>query len=98
MTFTLSVEALIDLEDIWFYTAEKWSTSQADRYVNQILDEIEYISSNPENGIDYSHVRKKYFRTKVQSHFIYYKKETKKNNLEVVRVLHEMMDLDYHLD
>jgi toxin ParE1/3/4 len=43
-------EAVNDLEEIWSYTKQKWSLEQADRYYNLIIDEIEFISSNPPLG------------------------------------------------
>jgi plasmid stabilization system protein ParE len=39
----LSRKAEEDLEEIWLYTLEKWSKEQADRYLNLIFDEIEFL-------------------------------------------------------
>ena len=58
MKFKISIEAQNDIEKIWLYTFENWSTELADRYYNLILDEIEYLAESPEVGKDYSHVRK----------------------------------------
>ena len=68
--YKISIEAKKDIEKIWAYTFETWSIEQADRYLNQIIEEIEYIAVNPENGKDFSYVRKGYLRTKVKHHFI----------------------------
>ncbi len=73
VNYKISLEAGIDLEKIWAYTFENWSFEQADRYINQIFEEIEYMSIKPESGKDFSYVRKNYMRTKVKSHFIFYK-------------------------
>ncbi len=97
MNYKLSNEASNDLENIWLYTFENWSIEQADRYLNLILDEIEYLCQKPNSGTDYSHVRKGYLRSKVKSHFIFFKINIKHNELEIIRVLHEMMDIDSHL-
>ena len=97
MTYDISVEAANDLEDIWYYTFEKWSLEQADRYLNTILGEIKYLAEKSEIGIDYGKVRKGYFIAKVKSHFIFYKINLKQKNLTVIRVLHEMMDIESHL-
>ncbi len=97
MTYRISLEAENDLEDIWSYTFEKWSLEQADRYLKLILDEIKYLAEKPESGTDYGKVRKGYFISKVKSHFIFYKVNLKQNNLEIIRVLHEIMDIDSHL-
>ncbi len=96
--FKISNEAQNDLENIWLYTFETWSTEKADRYYNLILDEIEYLAEYPEIGKDYSHVRKGYFCSKVKSHFIFYKINKKENLIEIIRVLHQQMDIENRLN
>lgn len=98
MTYKISNEAENDLENIWLYTFENWSKGQADRYYNLILDEIEYIAESPEAGKDYSHVRKGYLRSKVKSHFIFYKINKNENLIEIIRVLHQQMDIESRLN
>ncbi len=98
MTYKISKEALTDLENIWLYTLESWSTEQADRYYNLLIDEIEYLTENPNSGKDYSPIRKGYFRSKVKSHFIFYRLNLKANELEVIRILHEQMDIESRLN
>ena len=68
--YKISVEAKKDLEKIWAYTFDTWSIEQADRYINQIFEEIEYISTKPEQGKDFGYVRKGYLRTKVKLHYL----------------------------
>ncbi len=82
MKYLISHLAIPDLENIWLYTLENWSVGQADRYFNLIMDEIEYISIKPESGYDYGHVRKKYLRSKIKSHFIFYRINKKRNLLK----------------
>jgi toxin ParE1/3/4 len=94
--YILSEQALDDINKIWVYTAENWSVEQADRYYNLIYDEIEYIVSNFEMARDYGTIRKNYRCSKVKSHLIFFKK-TKNNEIEVVRVLHERMDIENRL-
>lgn len=97
MTYRISKEAQADLENIWLYTLENWSAEQADRYINRILDEIEYLSRKPDSGVDVKHIRKGYFRSKVKSHLLFYKVDPGKKELELIRVLHERMDIESHL-
>jgi toxin ParE1/3/4 len=94
--YIISQEAIDDINNIWIYTAENWSTEQADRYYNLILDEIEYIADNFETARDFSKVRKDYRYSKIKSHLIFFKK-TKDKSIEVVRVLHERMDIENRL-
>lgn len=90
--YIISEKALEDLNNIWVYTAENWSIEQANRYYNLIIDEIEYVSENFEATKDFGNIRKNYKFSKVKSHLVFYKK-TENTELEVVRILHERMDI-----
>ena len=92
MPFFISKKAVSDLEEIWLYTIEKWSTEQADRYYNLIFDEINYICKNISAGKSMEHVRKGYRASKVKSHLIFYR--VINNTVEVIRILHERMDIE----
>lgn len=98
MICKISNEAAIDLENIWLYTFATWSEEQANRYLNLIFDEIEYLSFKPQSGSDFSSIRKGYFRSRVKSHFIFYKINISKNELEIIRILHQQMDVENHLE
>ena len=97
MNFRISKEAENDLEKIWLYTFENWSVEQAERYLNLIFDEIDYLCLKPDSGSDFGKIRKGYRRSKVKSHFIFYKINSTQNELEVIRILHEMMDVENQL-
>ena len=90
--YIISEKALEDLNNIWIYTAENWSVEQANRYYNLIVDEIEYVSENFEIAKNFENVRKNYKYSKVKSHLVFYKK-TINTEMEVVRILHERMDI-----
>ncbi len=98
MNYKISQEANLDIENIWLYTYENWSLEQADRYINLIINEVEYLAENPESGKNYGHVRKGYFRSRVKSHFIFYKINDKKDVIEIIRILHQRMDIKSRLD
>ena len=95
-TYIISKKAVADIEEIWFYTLQKWSLEQADRYYNLVFDEIDYICKNPNAGKSMSHVRKGYRAIKVKSHLIFYKVPSD-NEIEIVRILHEKMDIENRL-
>ncbi|MFH6944907.1 type II toxin-antitoxin system RelE/ParE family toxin [Flavobacterium sp. FlaQc-50] len=97
MNYEISNLATKDLENIWLYTAENWSIEQADRYLNLLFEEIEYLCLKPNSGADFGAIRKDYFRSKVKSHLIFYKINIKENQLEIIRILHEMMDVENHI-
>ena len=95
--YIISEKALEDINNIWIYTAENWSVEQADRYYNLLIDEIEYIVDNLDMARDFGKIRKSYKYSKVKSHLIFFKKD-KSNEIEVVRVLHERMDIENRLN
>ena len=95
LAYVISKKAVADLEEIWLYTVEKWSVAQADRYYNLIFDEINFICKNSNSGKSMEHVRKGYRASKVKSHLIFYR--VSNNTIEVIRILHERMDLKNRL-
>ncbi len=97
MNFKLSKEAEKDAENIWLYTHENWSIEQAERYLNLIFDEIDYLCLKPKSGFELGNIRDGYWRSKVKSHYIYYKINLKENELEIIRILHEMMHVENKL-
>lgn len=92
LPYVISKKAVSDLEEIWLYTAEKWSVAQADRYYSLIIDEISYICKNIDTGRNVDHIYKGYRASKVKSHFIFFRiiNET----VEIIRILHDRMDVD----
>lgn len=92
LPFFISKKAVSDLEEIWLYTVEKCSIEQADRYYDLILDEINYMCRNINAGKSMEHVRKGYRASKVKSHLIFYR--VINNTIEVIRILHERMDIE----
>ena len=98
MIYRISKLARQDIENIWLYTYKNWSIEQADRYYHLILDEIEYIAKNPFSGKDSSEIRKGYYRSQINSHFIFYRIQKKKNEVQIIRVLHQRMDIESQLE
>ncbi|MDR2206429.1 MAG: type II toxin-antitoxin system RelE/ParE family toxin [Flavobacteriaceae bacterium] len=96
MKYEISEKANEDIENIWLYTYENWSQEQADRYYRLIMDEIEFVAENFESGRSMEHLKKGYRATKVKSHIIFYKK-SRKNITEIIRVLHQRMDIENRL-
>lgn len=90
--YIISEKAIEDLNTIWIYTAENWSVEQTNRYYNLIVDEIEYVSENFELTKDFGNLRKNYKYSKVKSHLVFFRK-TENAEMEVVRILHERMDV-----
>lgn len=94
--YRISKQAINDLNDIWVYTFNKWSKEQADRYYDLIIGEIEFIADNYLIGKSAEQTRKNYRLTKIKSHLIFYRK-AENEIVEVVRILHQRMDIKKRL-
>ncbi len=94
--YKISNQALIDLEQIWLYTFRNWSIEQADRYYNLLINEMDYVSQNQESGKSMNHIKNGYRASKVKSHLIFYKTSSE-SEIEIIRILHERMDIENRL-
>ena len=94
--YRISKAARSDLDRIWEYTYHKWSKEQADRYYSLLMSEIEFITSNLTSGKPMDHVKKNYFASFVKSHMILFKRN--KEIVEIIRILHQKMDVESNLD
>ena len=91
--YQLTNAAVKDLEEIWIYTYKNWSFEQADRYYNLIIDEIEFLSTNPLSGRSMDYLKEGYRVSKVKSHLVFYK-IINNEVVEIIRVLHQRMDVN----
>ncbi|MFA5667654.1 MAG: type II toxin-antitoxin system RelE/ParE family toxin [Balneolaceae bacterium] len=94
--YRISKQAIVDLNDIWTYTSHKWSKEQADSYYNLIITEFDFIVDNFMTGKSAEQTRQNYRVVKVKSHLIYYRRSSD-NIVEIVRVLHEKLDISTRL-
>ena len=94
--YRISKQALEDIDKIWLYTLENWSLNQANHYYRLIYQEIDFIVEDFESGKDIGKIKSGYRQTKIKSHLIIYKM-AEDNVTEIVRVLHQMMDIPNRL-
>lgn len=90
--YYLTNKAVEDLADIWNYTCETWSESQADKYYQSLLESCREIANKPTIGKNYQNLEKSLFGFHVNKHIIFYR-EHSEEVVEITRILHEMMDL-----
>lgn len=88
--------AIADIEGIWDYTAERWGVAQADRYVLSLREACTAIAGGEMPGQDASHIRPGYRKQLSGRHVLYYR-STEDGAVEIVRVLHQRMDVDGQL-
>ena len=89
---TFRKRAIIDLNNIWDYTFEKWSEKQADIYYSRIKLACKGIAEEPAIGKQYSGISDNLLGLKTGKHIIFYQ-QISEENIEVIRILHERMDL-----
>jgi len=92
----LRQEAIDDLNDIWAYTFEQWSENQADKYYATIKFACKEIGENPNLGREYTEISKNLLGLKTGKHIIFYQLIAI-DEIEVIRILHERMDLKNRL-
>ena len=90
--FKLTNSAVKDLSDVWNYTYNTWSESQADKYYKLILNACSAIAKKPEQGKVYEEVYPDLKGQKTSMHIIVHRIMDDKS-IEVTRILHERMEL-----
>jgi toxin ParE1/3/4 len=69
--------------------------AQADQYLYDLDREIQGLLKFPELGTPYDPIRAGYRRLPVKRHLVFYRRNGQR--LEIVRVLHDAMDVKSHL-
>ena len=94
--FVLRPRARDDLGEIWDYTALHWSRDQADRYVRLLNEAFRNLASGTVAGRSAEAVRPGYLKVAVGAHVIFFTR-TDNGTVDIVRVLHQRMDIQKHL-
>ncbi len=92
----LRQEAIDDLSEIWEYTSQIWSENQAEKYYQSIKFACNEIGINPLIGSKYSAINSNLFGLKTGKHIIFYQ-TISNDEIEIIRILHERMDLKKRL-
>lgn len=92
----LTPKARQDLDSIWTFSQDRWGAAQAETYVRLIAGALDCLARGTVVGRDASAVKAGYLRHAVGSHVVFFRLAGKET-LEVVRILHQRMDLPRHL-
>lgn len=92
--YRLSPRALADLEDIWSYTAARWSPEQAESYHAAIIAAFEGLAAGRKQGRPVD-IRPGYLTYPAGSHLVFYR--LSEAGIDVMRLLHQRMDVSRHL-
>ena len=89
-----SNKAVEDLTGIWNYTIETWSEAQADKYYTLLVNTCRQIADSPRPlSKEYAEIRTGLFGYRTGKHIVFYR-AIAEETLEIVRILHECMDLE----
>lgn len=88
--------AIDDLAGIWDYTMSTWSEKQADKYYRMIKAACKEIEVNTGIGQNYHKIKEGLRGYHAGKHVIFYQEDTD-GMIEVIRILHERMDLKSRL-
>lgn len=92
-SFTITNMAKDGLRGIARYTLSKWGRDQRNHYLSMLDSCFHQLAANPLKGKDCSDIRSGYRKFNVGSHIIFYR-PTLPRAIEIVRILHEHMDVE----
>jgi len=94
--FELTNKAKSDLKEIGLYTQYTWGKKQRDIYLTMLDKSFHILAANPLKGRDCGEIRSGYRKHQAGEHIIFYR-EINTSLIEIVRILHERMDIEAHL-
>jgi len=95
--FVLTKKAVDDLSSIWKFTCRNWSEKQADKYYKVLSRSFAAIAESPECGNTYFKVIDGLRGFKVGRHIVFFR-QIEGGNIQIIRILHEQMDLKNRLN
>lgn len=94
MTYRISGPARADLAEIWTYTFEEWGQGQADVYLEALVTRFKWLAANKSVWQKRPELGRNLYSYYHERHVIFFAKG--EDSLDILRVLHERMDLDPH--
>lgn len=96
--FRLTAKANADLIGIAKYTEQKWGRKQRNIYLKQLDNAFRWLTKNPMAGIGCDYIRKGYRKYLEGKHLIFYRIVARQTSIEIIRVLHQSMDVERHFE
>ncbi len=94
--FRLTELALKDLRSIGRYTQNTWGREQRNIYLKRLDDCFQFLGQQPQRGKACNDIRLGYRKYHVGRHVIFYRIAFE--GIEIIRILHERMDVETRLD
>ncbi len=93
--YTVTEEAQADIKVVGRYTNRVWGRDQRIKYIAELGKFFGQLAKNPRLGKDYSYVLDGCFGYIYQHHIVFYIKVP--HGIEIIRVLHQTMDMESRL-
>lgn len=94
--YRISKLAQSDLEQIWLYTIDEWSLSQAEKYIDGLLACFDAIADGSLPGKSVDYIREGYKKALYGKYYVFYRLGSD-DVTEIIRVLHGSMDVENRL-
>ena len=91
--FALTNKAMADLRAIAIFTEEHWGKELRNLYIKQFDDAFHMLANAPLVGKACDYIKSGYRKFPQGSHIIFYK-DSDKQKIEIVRILHKNMDVE----
>jgi toxin ParE1/3/4 len=95
-SFILTRKAKADLSSIGRYTQREWGKEQRNQYLMQLDQTFYTLAQNSLIGRSCEHIRQGYRAYSMGKHIIFYRYYDS-NTIQIVRILHERMNVERHL-
>ena len=94
--FSLTEKAKDDLKKIARFTQKRWGKVQRNTYLRSLDGCFHQLSDNPAMGRSCDEIKPGYYKFPTGSHVVFYRCKTERM-IEIVRILHESMDVELQL-
>lgn len=92
--YHITRKAAEDLTSIWEYTLKTWSESQADIYYHELKKTFDSIAERPTfYDREYVEIKLGVYGRRCKKHIVFYKL-AEEGDIEIIRILHERMDIE----
>jgi toxin ParE1/3/4 len=91
--FALTRKAKADLHSIATFTQQRWGLKQRNLYLKQLDETFHLLADSPELGKRCDHILPGYRKFPQGSHVVFYK-DGGTSKIEIIRVLHQSMDIE----
>lgn len=91
----ITAEAESDLREIWLYSVGEWGQTQADRYLDELMEMCNQLAVSKKLGKAVFEIGRNVYVYRCNHHYIFYLK--KEDDLIFIAFMHEKRDILRHV-